>query len=98
MPPTGEGPVSTTTPDNPRGRGWLHVAAAAVVLTALNAAKPVHIDDPVYLTYAAEFAAHPLDPYAFECGTPLAHPANALLVPPVLPYWLGPGRALLGDS
>ncbi|CAN5569535.1 hypothetical protein BH11PLA2_BH11PLA2_36110 [soil metagenome] len=36
---------------------WLHIAVASLVLTALNAAKPVQMDDPVYLTYAAEFAA-----------------------------------------
>ena len=90
--------MTTATPDTPRGRGWLHVAAAAVILTAINATKPVHIDDPVYLAYAAEFAAHPLDPYGFQYGSPLAHPANDLLVPPVVPYWLGLGRTLLGDS
>jgi hypothetical protein len=90
--------VTATTPDTPRGCGWLHVAAAAVILTALNAAKPVHIDDPVYLAYAAEFAAHPLDPYGFEFGTPLTRPANALLVPPVVIYWLGLGQVLVCDS
>ena len=79
------------------GLSFWNVVAAAVVLTGLNAAKPVHIDDPVYLTYAAEFAAHPLDPYGFQFGTPFLHPANDLLVPPVLPYWLGVGHTLFGD-
>jgi len=90
--------VTAATPDNPHPRSWLHVLAAALLLTALNAAKPVHIDDPAYLTYAAEFAAHPGNPYGFEFGTPLARPANALLVPPVVPYWLGLGQLVLGDS
>jgi hypothetical protein len=75
----------------------LHVVAAALVLTALNAIKPVHLDDPVYLSYAAEFAAHPLNPYAFHIGSPFLVPANDVLVPPVLPYWLGLGIALFGD-
>lgn len=86
------------TPDNPRGCGWLHVAAAALLLTALNAAKPVHIDDRSYVVYGAEFAAHPLDPYAFDYGIPLAHPANGMLMPPVVIYWLGLVQLVLGDS
>jgi hypothetical protein len=75
-----------------------HILAAAAILTALNAAKPVHIDDPAYLRYAAEFAAHPGDPYGFQQGSPVLAPANQLLVPPVLPYWLGLGITLFGDD
>ena len=92
-----EGRSADGPPAGPGGGRWLRVAAAAAVLTALNAVEPVHIDDPVNLTYGAEFAAHPLDPYAFEFGSPLVHPANDLLVPPVLAYWLGVGQAVLGD-
>jgi hypothetical protein len=80
-----------------KDRPWLHVVAAALVLTALNAIKPVHIDDSLNLRYAAEFAAHPLDPYGFKYGSPYVLPANAVLVPPVLPYWLGAELALFGD-
>lgn len=90
--------MTAATPENARGYKWLHVVAAAVVLTALNAAKPVHIDDRSYIVYGSEFAAHPLDPYAFDYGIPLAHPANGMLMPPVVIYWLGLGQALLGDS
>jgi hypothetical protein len=88
-----DGPVS----DGPRRTPWLHIACAAVLLTALNAVKPVHMDDSVYLMYGAEFVAHPLDPYAFQFGSPTTGPANDLLVPPVLPYWLGLGTTLFGD-
>lgn len=90
--------MTTATPDTPHGRSWLHVAAAALLLTAFNATKPVHIDDRSYVVYGAEFAAHPLDPYAFQYGIPLAHPANGMLMPPVVIYWLGLGQVLLGDS
>lgn len=90
--------MTAATPDNPHGRGWLHVLAAALALTALNAVKPVHIDDRSYVVYGAEFAAHPLDPYAFEYGTPVAHAANGMLMPPVVIYWLGLGQAVVGSS
>ncbi|MGO8943135.1 MAG: hypothetical protein ACLQJ7_05625, partial [Syntrophobacteraceae bacterium] len=53
---------------------WLHVAAAGLLLIALNAIKPVHVDDPVYLSYGAEFVRHPLDPYAFRFGSPYIMP------------------------
>ena len=52
----------------------------------------------MYLSYAKEFAAHPLDPYGFQYGCPAAGPANHLLVPPVVPYWLGLGIKLFGDN
>src|SRR5262245_64379855 len=77
---------------------WFHVIAIAAILTVLNSIKPVHNDDVAYLTYGREFAAHPLNPYAFDYGTPLNGSANLTLVPPVLPYWLAAGFSLLGDS
>jgi hypothetical protein len=77
---------------------WMHVVLAALVLTSVNTLKPVHNDDAVYLRYAAEFAAHPLAPYAFTLGVPHSHSANDILVPPVLPYWLGLGMRILGDE
>jgi Dolichyl-phosphate-mannose-protein mannosyltransferase len=77
---------------------WLHVALAALVLTSLNALKPVHNDDAIYLRYATEFAAHPLEPYAFSHGIPYTSSANLTLVPPVLPYWLALGIHLLGND
>jgi hypothetical protein len=79
------------------GIPWLHVVAAGLLLIALNAIKPVHVDDPVYLSYGAEFVRHPLDPYAFRFGSPYIMPANNTLVPPVLPYWLGTGTLLFVD-
>src|SRR4051812_7284844 len=95
--------MNKPTSHGPRGMPWLHVVAASLVLTGLNAIKPLHADDPVYLFYGAEFAHHPLDPYAFHFGSPYfgspyLAPANNLLVPPVLPYWLGLGTVLFGDQ
>ena len=80
------------------GRTWLHVLAAAAILTALNVTKAVHIDDQSYTVYGSEFAAHPRNPYGFEYGSPASHPANQLLLPPVLPYWLGLGITIAGDD
>lgn len=74
------------------------VAAVAVSLVALNALKRVTIDDTVFLTYARHIAARPTDPYGFEIfWYDLPTPAMDLLVPPVLPYWLGAGIALFGE-
>lgn len=75
----------------------LHVVAVALILTGLNAIKPACLDDPVYIEYAVEFRSHPADPYAFEFGTPVTRPANLLLVPPVIPYWLAAGISIFGD-
>lgn len=67
----------------------------AALLTLLNAFKPLSIDDPVYLCYAEQIAAHPSDPYGFVlfgCDS-----AQHTLAPPVaLYYWAGVLR-LCGD-
>jgi hypothetical protein len=69
--------------------------ALAALMTLLNAIKPPVIDDPVYLSYAREFAAHPSQPYAFSY---YSTSANDILVPPVLPAWLAVGNNLLGGD
>jgi hypothetical protein len=81
-----------------RAIAWAHVLFLGIVLTVLNAVKPVHADDAVYLRYGAEFAAHPLNPYGFEYGSPYALPANHILAPPLVEYWLGAGTSLIGDN
>ncbi len=80
------------------GSNIVRIFVAASVLTLLNAAKPVHEDDPVYWIYAAEFAQHPATPYGFDTGSPHFDSANRFLVPPVAPYWMGLGIRLLGDD
>lgn len=76
----------------------LLVIIAAAVLTGLNAIKPLHMDDNVYIVYAEEFIAHPFNPYEFNFGSPYHISANQLLVPPVLPYYLGAGIAIFGNN
>ena len=71
----------------------------AIVLTLANAAKPAVVDDTAYLTFAGQIAAHPLDPYGgtlFWYADP--QPANEILLPPVLPYWLALGQTLIGEN
>jgi hypothetical protein len=70
----------------------------AVLFTALNAVKPLQIDDAAYACYARQMAHHPLDPYGFALfwyNEPL--PANEVLAPPVLPYAWAAARRLLGE-
>jgi hypothetical protein len=72
---------------------------AALALTAANAAKPLVIDDPVYVACARQVLAHPLDPYGFDLYWG-EHPEPAIDVgtlPPVLPYWLAGSMLVFGD-
>ncbi|MCE9530163.1 MAG: hypothetical protein K8T89_03355 [Planctomycetes bacterium] len=77
-----------------RWPGWL-IILLALAVTSLNAWKPPVIDDPVYIAYAQEFAAHPSQPYSFVYD---GIPANRILVPPVLPAWLALGIPIIGDD
>jgi hypothetical protein len=71
----------------------------ACVLTLANALKPLHIDDTAYVTYAAHIAQDPLRPYDFVIYWDYQfHPANRLLAPPVVPYWLAGAMCLFGDE
>src|SRR5262245_47947200 len=80
-------------------RHLLPCAALAIVLTLLNALKPLHMDDAAYYCYAAHIAEHPLSPYDFEI---LWHqqpcPANQVLAPPLLLYWWAAGIRLFGEN
>jgi hypothetical protein len=80
-------------------RHLLPCAALALVLTLLNALKPLHIDDAAYYCYAAHIAEHPLSPYGFEVlwdQQPCS--ANQLLAPPLLLYWWAAGIRLFGEN
>jgi hypothetical protein len=78
---------------------WVTALLAALALTAANAAKPLVIDDPLYVTFAHHILAHPGDPYGFEAyWDERPEPAMSVAwVPPVLPYWLAGVIALFGD-
>ena len=75
------------------------IVLMAVLLTVMNAIKPVVVDDTAYLLFARHVAAHPLDPYGFELfWYERPEPAMKILAPPVLPYWMGAGIAIFGES
>lgn len=80
-------------------RTLCHPFVVAVLITAVNATKPVAMDDTAYLTFARHIAGHPLDPYGFEqFWSDVPQPAMHVLAPPVLPYWLGLGIAVFGAT
>ncbi len=96
-------PRSDWKPPSDRGyadRGThLPILLIALLLTLLNALKPVTIDDTAFLYYARQIAASPGDPYGFEVfWYDVPTPAMDLLVPAVLPYWLGAGISLFGED
>src|SRR5438128_394747 len=71
----------------------------ATVLTSVNALKPPLIDDTAYLTLARHISHAPFDPYGFEqYWYAQPEPANHVLAPPVLPYWLALGMRLFGEN
>ncbi len=77
----------------------LHPLLLAAVLTLVNAAKPVLIDDTAYLAFARHLAERPSEPYGFFLfWYDYPHPAIKHVLPPVLPYWLGLGLALFGED
>jgi hypothetical protein len=82
-----------------RWRFLSHPGLLALVVTLVDAAKPVLVDDPVYLRYARHMAQHPLDPYGFVLlWYDAPQPAMEVLCPPVLPCWLALGTRLVGEA
>jgi hypothetical protein len=70
-----------------------------LLVTLLNAIKPLHMDDGAYYANAVQLAHHPLDPYGFYAfWSQWPEPANWAVCPPVLPYWWAIGIKLFGDS
>ncbi len=79
-------------------RHAVFIVLLAAVFTALNAFKPLHIDDAAYAYYSAQDAAHPLDPYGFEVLWYYEpQPADEVMAPPVLPYAWALSRILFGE-
>jgi len=78
---------------------WVFPVGLAVVLTLLNTAKPVVMDDTAYLQFARQIAVHPLDPYGGELfWYREPEPTMTILLPPVLPYWFALGIAIFGEN
>lgn len=73
----------------PARRRALVLAAVVGVVGLLNAFKPVHIDDALYLAIAKQIRSHPFDPYGFEINWQhTAQPAYAVSIsPPLLSYY-----------
>lgn len=60
----------------------------ALLLTLLNAFKPLCVDDTLYYFNAKQIAFHPLDPYRFELfWLDRPGPAVEVLAPVMMPYW-----------
>lgn len=81
------------------GVGVAQPLLAAVVLTALNALKPLHVDDTAFFYVARQMAHDPLRPYGFEAfwgDAPVS--GNAVLAPAGLPAWWAIGMRALGDE
>jgi hypothetical protein len=74
------------------------IVLAALLLTLLNAFKPITIDDAGYYQYAVQIAQDPLDPYGFEVfWGERPEPAFEVLAAPLLPYWWAGALELFGD-
>jgi 4-amino-4-deoxy-L-arabinose transferase-like glycosyltransferase len=77
---------------------WGVIVGLSVAMTVLNAQKPMHMDDTAYYKIARQIASHPLDPYGFRMlWYQHPEPANQILAPPVVPYWLAIAIRLFGD-
>lgn len=73
--------------------------ALALLLTLLNCAKPLCIDDALYYERARQVAEHPLDPYGFRIfWNDRPEPALQVLAPPLFPYWWAAAIRLFGDN
>ena len=82
--------------DLPRPRPALALAGLAAAVIALDALKPLTIDDSGFSVFAAQIAEHPLDPFGFEFMG--VNPAMETLAPLLLPYWVAGAMRLLGEQ
>lgn len=84
-----------TTP----ARRWGGLLALALLHTALNAFKPLTIDDSAFYAFVAQAAQHPTDPYGFEIFW-FNKPMNAYeaFTPPVMVYWWSLALRLFGEQ
>jgi hypothetical protein len=82
--------------DLPRPRPTLALVGLAAAVIALDAVKPLTIDDSGFAVFATQIAARPLDPFGFEFMG--VNPAMETLVPLLVPYWLAGAMRLLGEQ
>lgn len=80
-------------------RPWSALAAVALIVTLVDVFKPVHNDDPTYILFARNIGEQPLDPYRFSIlSFDRPSPANHVLAPPLLLYWLAGAIPLFGEN
>ena len=85
------------------GRRWISssrgtILLAALLLTLLNAFKPLTVDDAAYYQYASHIAQDPRDPYGFEVfWGERPQPAFEVLAAPLVPYWWAGAIRLFGN-
>jgi hypothetical protein len=73
--------------------------ALAFVYTGMNAAKPLHVDDPFTYYVSRQIVAAPLDPFGFDIyWYQWPQPAHEDLLAPVVAYWGALGLAVSGTS
>ena len=94
--------MNATSPSRSSRPGWIDTLAillVALALTGINAGKPLVVDDTLYFEYAQHIRAAPSDPYGFETiWLDRVQPANELMVPHVLPYYLALSMAAFGEN
>ncbi len=79
----------------------LTIVVSATLLALLPfVAKPLHVDDPMYVWAARQIAAHPLDPYGFRANwdgrsDPMV---RVMQNPPLVPYYQAAAASVLGWS
>lgn len=78
----------------------LGLVAATALLLLPFLAKPLHVDDPMYVWAAQHIRSHPFDPYGFEVnwyGT-MEPMARVMKNPPLVSYYLAAASLVLGES
>ncbi len=82
-----------------RFRGWFEPFLVALVLTTLNALKPIVIDDVDKIYFARQVASDPMHLYGFTIyWAQDVQPAWRLGLPPVMLYYVGAAYKLVGES
>jgi hypothetical protein len=77
------------------GRTIATLLALATLYTALNAAKPLHVDDPFTYYVARQIAASPADPFGADIyWYQWPQPIHEDLLAPVIAYWGALGLAV----
>ncbi len=71
----------------------------ALIICVINALKPIHIDDTVYIWIARQIVSDPFNPFGFEllwCQWPSFMDLG--YIPPVMPYWLAGSLYVFGND